>query len=277
MTVLLKKASGAQEPFSQKKLESSLQRAGASEEAVNEVVKKIIPLLYDGISTRKIYKKAFKLLTAQKRGVAARYSLKKAIMELGPTGFPFEQFIGHLLQHSGLNTQVGQILKGKCVSHEVDVLATGDKKQYFIECKYYNSQGKNANVKVPMYIRSRFEDLVAIRKNLPEYKDFTFHGWIVTNTRFTSDALAFGKCAGLHLVSWDLPVGQSLKAMIESEGLFPLTVLTGLSKEEKRILLEKDIVLCRQIYNQQEILDKIVLNQDKKQQIINEIKDLIVK
>ena len=273
--VSITKASGTQEPFSQHKLENSLKKAGADNNAINTIIKKIKPFLYDGVSTKKIYRKAFKLLARHKGSLAARYSLKKAIMELGPTGYPFEHFIGQLLTQSGLRTEVGQILEGKCVSHEVDVVATGDKMQYFVECKYYNSQGKYADVKVPMYIRSRFEDIVAMRKNLPEYKDFTFHGWLVTNTRFTSDALAYGKCSGLHLVSWDLPAVQSLKAMIEREGLFPVTVLTGLNKEQKQILLEKGIVLCRQLYNQQNMLDKMVQNQNKKQKIIDEIKDLI--
>jgi len=271
---LITKASGAKEPFSQQKLENSLKKAGADNNAIKAIINKIYPFLYEGISTKKIYRKAFKLLVRQKGSVAARYSLKKAIMELGPTGYPFEHFIGQLLQHSGLQTQVGQILEGKCVNHEVDVIATGGKIQYLIECKYYNSQGKYADVKVPMYIRSRFEDIVAMRKNLPEYKDFSFSSWIVTNTRFTSDASAYGKCAGLHLVSWDFPADQSLKAMIESEGLFPVTVLTSLNKEQKQIFLDKGIVLCRQIVKESDLLDKVVLSQSKKQKVIDEIKDL---
>ena len=272
---LIRKASGEKEPFSQQKLESSLKRAGADDMAISAIISEIKPWLYNGVSTKKIYKKAFKLLTSQKRGLAARYSLKKAIMELGPTGYPFEHFVGQLLQHLGFKTEVGQLLEGKCVKHEVDVVATGDKVQYFVECKYYNSQGKYADVKVPLYIRSRFDDIVEKRRNVPEYKDFTFHGWLITNTRFTTDAMNYGKCAGLQLISWDYPGGQSLKDIIEREGLFPVTVLTMLNKEQKQVLLDKGIVLCSQIYKQNGILNKLGLSENKKKKIIEEVNDLI--
>ena len=272
---LIRKASGEKEPFSQQKLESSLKRAGADDMAISAIISEIKPWLYNGVSTKKIYKKAFKLLTSQKRGLAARYSLKKAIMELGPTGYPFEHFVGQLLQHLGFKTEVGQLLEGKCVKHEVDVVATGDKVQYFVECKYYNSQGKYADVKVPLYIRSRFDDIVEKRRNVAEYKDFTFHGWIITNTRFTTDAMNYGKCAGLQLISWDYPGGQSLKDIIEREGLFPVTVLTMLNKEQKQVLLDKGIVLCSQIYKQNGILNKLGLSENKKKKIIEEVNDLI--
>lgn len=273
---LIRKASGDQEPFSENKLENSLKRAGADDRAVRTIISEIKPWLYNGVSTKKIYKKALKLLTSYKSGLAARYSLKKAIMDLGPTGFPFEHFMGQLLQHLGFKTEVGQLLEGKCVTHEVDVVATGDKVQYFVECKFYNSQGKYADVKIPLYIHSRFNDIVDKRKNLPEYKDFIFKGWLITNTRFTSDAMDYGRCAGLKLMSWDFPAGHSLKNIIEREGLFPVTALTTLKKEQKQILLEKGIVLCSQIVRQTGILNKLGLSENKKKKIMEEINDVLI-
>jgi len=270
----IRKASGAEEPFSVQKLENSLLRAGSDEKAVKEIISQVQKKLYDGITTRKIYKKAFKLLAKQGKSYAARYSLKRAIMELGPTGYPFEHFVGQILLHLGFKTEVGQLLEGSCVKHEVDVVATGTNAQYFIECKYYNNQGKYADVKVPMYIKSRFEDIVDKRQHLPEYKDFSFYGWIVTNTRFTTDALAFGKCSGLHLISWDFPRGQGLKDIIEKDGLFPITVLTSIRKDQKQILLDKGIVLCSQIFKQPGMLNTLEIIPGIKQKIMEEINEL---
>ena len=195
-------------------------------------------------------------------------------MELGPTGFPFEHFIASLLEQMGFTTEVGQILQGKCVQHEVDVIEEGNKIQYFVECKFYNSQGKYADVKVPLYIRSRFEDIVFIRKDLPVYRDYTFHGWLVTNTRFTSDAMDYGRCAGLHLVSWDYPRGQSLKDMIEKEKLFPITVLTTLTKDQKQKLFGDGIVLCRHISENPKLLEKLDFKENKRQKVIEELEEL---
>lgn len=272
---LVRKASGEQEPFSRKKLESSLERAGADKIAIYDIVSEVEPWLYKGISTRKIYKKAFKLLRGRGKGMAARYSLKKAIMELGPTGYPFEHFMGELLRPLGIKSEVGQLLQGKCVKHEVDVVVTGKDRQYFVECKYYNSQGKYADVKVPLYIRSRFEDIVEMRKNLPEYAGFTFHGWLVTNTRFTSDAMDYGKCAGLHLMSWDYPKGHSLKDLIEQNRLFPITVITLLTNDQKKILLNSGIVLCSQIKADIRVLEILNLSENKRKKIMLELEELL--
>ncbi len=271
---LVKKASGEFEPFSKAKLEESLKRSGATDEAINDVVEEIIGWLEDGITTKKIYTKAFGLLQKKKRSTAARYSLKKALMELGPTGYPFEHFVGQIFEHQGFNVEVGQIIQGQCVKHEVDVIASYNSKQYIVECKFYNSQGKYANVKVPLYIRSRVNDIVAKRSGLPEFNKYSFHGWIVTNTRFTSDAMDFGRCSGLHLISWDYPKGHSLKEMIENAKLFPITTLTQLTKKDKQTLMEKGIVLCRQINKEPSVLNFINLSSSKRQSLLKEIKDL---
>ena len=271
---LVKKASGEREPFSNVKLENSLKRAGADEKIISNILSEVKPWLYEGVSTKKIYKKAFRLLTRQKSGMAARYSLKRAIMELGPSGYPFEHFMGQLFAQLGFKTEVGQLIQGKCVKHEVDVLVTGNKIQYFVECKFYNNQGKYADVKVPLYIHSRFEDLVGMRKDLPEYRDFTFQGWLVTNTRFTNDAMDYGNCAGLHLLSWDHPKGRSLKEIIEQEGLFPITVLTLLNKDQKQELFDRGVVLCRQISKDPHLLDRLELTSTKREDVLGEVINL---
>lgn len=271
---LIYKASGEQEEFSAQKLENSLKRAGADIKAVNSILAEINSWIYDGVSTKLIYKKAFKLLSLYKNGIAARYSLKRAIMELGPTGYPFEHFIGHVFEAKNLKTEISQYLNGKCVKHEVDVVATAEGFQYFVECKYYNSQGKYVDVKVPMYIHSRFEDIVKKRIEEPEYKNFKFQGWIVTNTRFTTDAIDYALCTGLELLGWDFPKGKALKELIEREDLFPITVLTTLPSSIKHKLLEKGIVLCKQINEKPEILDKYELTTNKKEKIMEELFDL---
>lgn len=271
---LVQKASGEKEPFSQEKLENSMKRAGASDDVIASVIEIITPWLHEGVTTKEIYKKAFALLKQGKRSTAARYSLKKAIMELGPTGYPFEQFIGKLLETGGYKTEVGLLVKGHCVQHEVDVLATQNNKQCFIECKYYNSQGKFGNVKVPLYIHSRFKDIVSQRNTLDEFKGYSFEGWCVTNTRFTTDAIDYGNCAGLRMISWDHPRGNSLKDLIEKDKVFPITAITLLNKQQKGIFMEEGIVICRQLIENPELLEKLGVNDSKKKNILNEAKDL---
>jgi hypothetical protein len=96
-------------------------------------------------------------------------------------------------------------------------------------------------------------------------------GWVVTNTRFTSDALAYGKCAGLHLLSWDYPKENGLKDRIDRLGLYPITVSTLLTNREKQFLLSREIVLCRQLADDTFYLDHLGVSEPRKSKILAEI------
>ena len=117
------KSSGEKVKFSLDKLRASLNRTGADNSVVNQIMDKVRDELYQGISTKEIYNRAFALLKKKKSHLASKYKLKKAIYELGPTGFPFERFVSAVLKYSGYETEVGQVLQGKCVTHEIDVIA----------------------------------------------------------------------------------------------------------------------------------------------------------
>lgn len=273
--ILVEKHSGEMEPFSLEKLHQSLQRAGASPPLIARVEESLQPLIYEGITTREIYRKAFFFLRKFQRSTAARYSLKNAIMDLGPSGYPFEHFIGALLSNLGYQVKVGQIIQGHCVQHEVDVVARNDHQQFMVECKFYNSQGKYCNVKVPLYIDSRFRDIQEMWRKEPDNKDFAFNGWVVTNTRFTTDAMNYGKCAGLTMVSWDYPGKGSLKDMVERTGLFPITALTLLNQKQKEYLLKHGVVLVRHLLEKPGWLDQIGLSKPKKEKVLTEAEELV--
>jgi hypothetical protein len=271
---LIQKESGESQPFLPSKLKASLYRAGAESILIDEITREIESWLTDGTTTKQIYRRAFNLLRKKRRSMAARYSLKKAIMDLGPSGYPFEHFIGHIFRFKGFDVEVGQTVNGKCVTHEVDVIASDNENQHLVECKYHNSQGKFSSVQVPLYIRSRVNDIIETRQALPEYKGLRFHGWVVTNTRFTSDAMDYGRCSGLNLMSWDYPEKDSLKALIEKYHAFPVTTLTQLTKAHKQHLLNKGIVLCSELYSHREELDALQIPAAKQRKIMMELEEL---
>lgn len=274
-TVLIKKATGEEEPFKIEKLKDSLRKAGAEEEVIEQVADDINLWIYDGVTTQKIYARAFSLLRRRKKHVASRYKLKKAIMELGPTGYPFEHFIGKIMEIQGYSTEVSQIVEGYCVSHEVDVVATRNREQIFVECKYGQSQGKTVNVQVPLYIRSRVDDIIKKRKENNEFDGFSFSGKVVTNTRFTTDAIDYGKCSGLRLLSWDYPSGKGLKDIIDREKIYPVTVLHNLTNNQKQNLMERGIVICRQIMEQPKVLDEFQLPKKQYRDLMNELEEIL--
>ncbi|UCE94299.1 MAG: restriction endonuclease [Flavobacteriaceae bacterium] len=272
--IKIRKFSGELVDFDETKLIRSLKNARADDELVKSIIDRIEQDLFTGMTTKAIYEKAFRLLKKSRRPSASRYKLKRAIMELGPSGFPFENYIGHIFKHDGYTSEVGVVMEGNCISHEVDVLACKDEKCYIIECKYHNSQGKRNDVKVPLYIQSRFND-IKNRLEKDKTNGFTdYQGWIFTNTRFTSDAIKYAKCSGLQLVSWDYPENKSLKYRINKSKLFPITSLTSLTKREKQYFLEQGIVLCKEIYETPELLRKNGFSKTRTRKIHEDIIDL---
>ena len=264
------KSSGEKVKFSIEKLRSSLKRSGADDDLVTEIVNILLDELYQGITTKEIYNRAFFLLKKRKSVFASKYKLKKAIYELGPTGFPFERFVAAILRFSGYETTVDIVLQGKCVFHEVDVIAKKNDHHIVVECKFHNDQGKKCDVKIPLYIHSRYQDILANYRKA-DSKNRPNEGWVVTNTRFTRDAILYGRCSDLYLMSWDFPDGNSLKDRIDRLGLYPITVSTLLSNREKQFLLSRDVVLCRELISDNFYLDHLGVSENRKKRILKEI------
>lgn len=269
--VYIKKSNGETELFSFEKLKNSLQSTGASINMVDTIVEKIQADLYDGISSNAIYKKAFGLLKQKNKVSASRYSLKRAIFDLGPTGFPFERLIGALLKEKGYKTQVGVTLNGECITHEIDVLAEKDGNIFAIECKFHSDARAKSNVKVPLYINSRFLDIQEQWNKDPNNKTHLKQGWLVTNTRFTEDAVNYAKCVGLTLLSWDYPPKNGLKANIDTFALYPITTLNTLSKREKHELITNDIILVKELWSATEEMKSIGISEVRIQRILKEV------
>tara|TARA_A100000171_G_scaffold51234_1_gene64973 strand:- start:1664 stop:2506 length:843 start_codon:yes stop_codon:yes gene_type:complete len=264
------KYSGDVVPFDVDKLINSLRRAQASKELIQEIVEQVENKIYEGITTKKIYQMAFKILKGKSRVSASKYKLKKALMELGPSGFPFEKLVGKLLAHEGFSTQVGVIVQGNCVQHEIDVIAQKDNQHYMIECKYHSDQGRTCNVKIPLYIQSRFLDVKAKWEHQKGHETKLHKGGVYTNTRFTTDAVQYGKCVGLLLTSWDYPMGNGLKDRIDKLGLHPLTALTTLTKAEKTKLLDTGIVLCKELHKKPALLEQIGIDKKRHKKILED-------
>jgi len=268
------KANGEKVLFQIEKLISSLEKSGADKMIIDQIVKDIERVLYDGMTTKKIYQMAFKILKRKSRVNASKYKLKKALMELGPSGFPFEKLVGKLLEQEGFKTEVGVIVKGNCVQHEIDVIAQKDNKHYMIECKYHSDQGRFCNVKIPLYIHSRFLDVEKqwVRQKGHEAK--LHKGGVYTNTRFTSDAIDYGRCVGLLLTSWNYPKEDGLKDRIDKSGLHPLTALTTLTKIEKTKLLDSGIVLCKELHEKPTLLTQIGVPKSRHKNILEDSQEL---
>ncbi|PKV75212.1 restriction endonuclease [Pontibacter ramchanderi] len=272
--LVVTKASGEKVLFSIGKLRQSLRKSGADEQQTDEVIRQLLPELTSGISTKKIYRRAFGILKRISNTAAARYSLKQGIMQLGPSGFPFEKFVSELLRAQGYMTDIGVFVDGHCVRHEIDVLAVKDSRRIMIECKYHNLHRNKSDVKVPMYIHSRFKDVEKVWPSENEFEVRFHEVWVMTNTRFTDDAIRYASCMQMKLVGWDYPNKGSLKDMVDSYHLYPLTCLTTLTNAEKQRLLDHKLVLCSELLHREQLLQSIGLREDRTRRVLKEVENL---
>ena len=248
MPVKIRKSSGSVEEFESQKLINSLVRSGAPVDVAHEISAEIEARLTSSTNTRDIYRKAKRLLRQYNRASGMRYSFKKAIFALGPSGYPFEKYFGRVLRHYGYEVGVNKIIKGYCVSHEVDVVAKANGEWSLIECKYHSDAGKATDIKTALYVHSRYLDVKRLSdtgsgNDHPHLKDV----WLVTNTRCTLDAVRYAECMGIKIVSWKYPGKASLEKMIEDRRLYPVTILNSLKRGMLDSLFSADIILAQDI------------------------------
>lgn len=266
MTTLVTKVDGTTESYNEEKIRTSATRVGVPEALQSEMLMAVRDRLYDGIPTAEIFAmiKDF-LREAGSPHLAMKYNLKEALAALGPSGYPFEKYVALLLNEVGYLTTINQIITGGCIPHEVDVVATKDNITYFIEAKFHKNHGQRTDVRVALYIKARYDDL----KN-------NWHGgetkaWIVTNTRFSTDAIKYSECQNIRLMSWGYPKGEGIMDLIEATGLHPITIIEEMSASDKIRLLTSGIVTCKQLLNP---INQVLVSKDFLDRILPQLSQI---
>jgi hypothetical protein len=236
------KASGEFEKFDSRKIKRTCMKAGCTEELANKIAMEVEKKSYDGISTRDILHITISLLKKERPIVAARYDLKGSIFRLGPAGFVFEELVGEIFKEYGYNAKVHSIIRGLCVSHEIDIIATKDNINYMIECKYHNIPGIYTGLREVLYTYARFLDLKDGFKT-GSSRDFK-QPWLVCNTKFSDDAIQYASCKGMKLIGWNYPENQGLQYLIESKKLYPVTMLRDLDTDSLDKLASANFILA---------------------------------
>ncbi|MBI4088814.1 ATPase [Candidatus Kaiserbacteria bacterium] len=269
------KADGSSEVFDPARLALSLERSGAGAHTAERIAGMITGTVTPGASSKEIYTRAFSLLRKEARPIAARYALRRALLELGPTGHPFEDFISHLLKAEGWEVETRKILQGKCVSHEIDIYASHPEQNAFLaaELKYHNDPGYKTDLKVALYVKSRFEDIFACD---PKVRSCPIdRGLLVTNTKFTSEAIAYAECAGVELLGWGYPPEDTLFMRMSRAKAYPITTLTGLSHAERRLLIERGVIAVDEIVQNRRALDVLHLSSERVGELLAEADGLL--
>ena len=236
------------ESFSLRKVYRSARRVGASKDLAEKIAKVIQKKAYPGIRTSEIFREIKKVLSQRALGSAIKFSLKEAMRKLGPTGFPFEKYIGEIFSKQGFKVKLNQRFSGYCLNYEIDFSAQKGNLLYIGECKYRNLPEGRVHSKAALANYARFLDLKKGNFfNKKEFKNLKLKAILVTNTKFSKDAIKFSRCVGTELLGWKYPKLRGLEYFIDSQGLYPITILPSLKKDLAAIFASKKIMLAQDI------------------------------
>jgi hypothetical protein len=244
------KSNGEEELFSSEKAYESARRVGASEQLAKEISGIIEKEAFPGIKTSEIFRQVKQMLKQETPGAALKFNLKKAIRKLGPTGFPFEKYIGEILSSQGYQIKLNQVIPGLCCEYEIDFIAQKDSFAYIGECKYRNLFDGKVHTKDALANYARFLDIN--KGNF--FKNNKLKSLLVTNTKFTSRAVNYSQCAGVELLGWRYPGNRGLEYLIESQKLYPITVLPSLNKYLAEVFSANGIMLARDLLDKNRIV-----------------------
>lgn len=271
MAVYITKASGEQELFNVKKFARSLKRVGADSATIRKLAEEVekSPSLR---TTKDIYAYAYNHLLRVQPGAALRYNLKTALYELGPMGFPFEQYIAQIFSYQGYKTKTNIVVKGICITHEIDVTIYNESIHGIIECKFHVVPGEKINVKIPLYVKARYDDIIA--KQASETKNPYNQVWIASNTQFTDASRQYARCVNMHLFGWGSPKNNGIEVVIDKLRLHPITILRSLSHGYKKALIKLNLLLCKDLLQHKEQLFALGMQQVEVNQVLTECKTL---
>jgi hypothetical protein len=232
---------GEREPFSAKKVYISCKNSGLEDESAREISAKIEREIYPGITTFEIAKRIRSLLKKESLRSAIKFSLKRAISQLGPAGFTFEKYVGEIFERNGYGVRLNQIIWGFChCRYEIDFLAKKRDLVYVGECKYHNLPGERVDLKVALANYARFSDI----SRGSFLKGSKLYSYLVTNTKFTEEAIRYSECVGVKLLGWKYPKGGGLERLIEGKKLYPITILPSFRGNLTEIFAQKRIMLA---------------------------------
>jgi hypothetical protein len=269
------KSDGTRELFEEEKLVQSLKRIGTSPETIEEIVDTVEREMRDGMTTQEIYSHAFTLLKKHSAPTAIKYSIRRALFELGPDGFPFEKFVARIFKMWGYETVTDQMLLGTCVEHEMDVVAWKDDTLAMVEAKFHNVFGLKSDLKVALYIKARFDDLSDTEFDYGSKKRKLGERWLITNTKFSDRAITYGECQKLKMIGWNYPQKGNLHDIIEQNGLHPVTCITNLTAMQKKDLVGRGILVCTDLVQKTSILHDMGIPEEHAQRILDEVKVII--
>jgi len=243
--IFVTKFDGSEQPFDKQKIVRTCLRMHASPDQAQAVANKIEKKLYDGMPTKEIMRMIFSYLKEYRPEVKHEIDLRESISLLRPKP-DFEHFIALLLSEYGYEVETNQIVMGKCVEHEIDIIARKDNSTIYIEIKHHFQSHTYTGVGILLEAKATFDDLkegYLLRKNNYNFS----RAMVVCNTKISDHGKRYADCSGIDYLGWKSPEEKGIESMILEKKFYPITFLKTLKRGELERLGNADILTLKQL------------------------------
>jgi hypothetical protein len=265
----VQKADGSLQQFDAAKVLKTCLRLGASRRSAEKITLEIEEQIHDGTRTQDILQMIYSKLPLLKPAILHLTDLRKALSLIRPRAF--EVYIQQLLREQGYKVNPNQIIQGKCITHEVDAIASKEDQVYLVEIKHHVNYHSLTGLDESRIARAVFEDVTdGYQEGMNSLQ--INRAMIVTNTKFSDHSLQYSKCRGIDQIGWSFPINKGLQDLIEEKHFHPLTCLKGLDEGLYSALTANDIIAMKHVVNtspselawrtgrSQQAIDKLIRN-----------------
>ncbi|MEM7819455.1 MAG: ATP cone domain-containing protein [Candidatus Aenigmatarchaeota archaeon] len=246
------KADGSKEEFQPNKIIKTCMRAGTTRSMAEEIANKISKRVRNGWTTHKIYNLILSELEKIDHKSSFLFTLRHAITNLG--SFNFEIYAKKILESHGYRCEWNKLINGKCVEHQVDIIAKKDK-LFLVECKHHINPHRFCGLGILLQVQARLEDIKdGFAENKNKY-NFDF-AWIFNNTKFSYHAKKYAEAKRIILTGWGYKKEYALENMAHSKKIYPVTILKAAPDIYKK-LLDNEIITLQDLITNKDIEKKI--------------------
>jgi hypothetical protein len=276
--IYVTKADGSKQPFDKQKIINTCLRLQATPEQAQSIADKIEAKAYDGIPTKKILQMVFQYMKKYRPAIGYQIDLKQAIAMLRSKP-DFEIFVAKLFEAMGYEVRTNLIIRGKCIEHEIDVIARKENEIILVEVKHHVNHHTYSGLDVFLQLNSTLEDLKLGYESGKNNFKFT-RAILICNTKVSDHGRRYALCKGLEFIAWKFPPEKGLERLIEEYKLYPITFLKEIERGEAYKLADVGIVTVKQLLDDAEKISRKsgisknrILQLQKAAKIVLEISD----
>ena len=252
--MLITKADGNKEGFDKKKIIRTCLRAGADRKTAEEIAGYVEKQINNGDTTRKIYKLILAELEKGEDKTAFAYRLREAVSELPPV--TFEHFTKRILELHGYKCTWNRLIKGECITHQVDIVAKKEDKLFLVECKHHTNHHRLCGLGKALQLWARLDDIQNGFKNGKNKYNFT-QAWLFNNTKFSNHVKQYANAKNIKLSGWRYKGNDSVECMVHEKKVYPITLLK-IDSQLKEKLMANNMFTFLDIAHKKDELRKLV-------------------